>query len=143
MAGDEAEAVGQEAHPITADVTARWAQRAVSLALVLAFVLPACGTRGDGRECTAAGTAEVCLSRGSTPQLTATGLEPGSQIIVAETKGDGSPPPQIPPATAGPDGTFPSDGGALRFSGGTDPLTILVTVTPRSGKPTTVTFQRK
>lgn len=120
----------------------RQRRRATSIGLALAVVLPACGAGGKGAECMPAGTAEVCLTRGSPPELTAKGLEPGSRVIAAETKGDGKAPPQIPPGTAGPDGTFPADGGTITFVGGPGPLTILVTVTPRGARPTTVTFQR-
>ena len=114
-----------------------------AVALTVALLLPACGKDGGGGgECLPAGAAEVCLSSGSPPELTATGLQPGSPVIAAETKGDGKAPPQIPPAQAGPDGTFPSEGGNLTLVGGEGPLTIYVTVTPRGGKPTTVTFLR-
>jgi hypothetical protein len=120
--------------------------QATVLAIALAILLPACGKDGGGGggECKPAGApggAEVCLSRGSPPQITATGLQPGSQVIAAEIKGDKAP-PQLPPAQAGPDGTFPSEAGSITLQGGDGPLTILVTVTPRGAKPATVTFQR-
>lgn len=110
----------------------------------LLLVVASCGkVGGGGPECMPAGTAEVCLSRGSNPQLSAKGLEPGSQVIALETREDGSRPgEQVPPGIAGPDGTFPSDGSSLSLVSSSGPLTVLVTVRPRGGKPTTVTFRR-
>ena len=112
--------------------------------VALLLGLPACGSvgGGGGPECLPAGTAEVCLSKGSTPEITAKGLEPGSQVIALETREGGGAPGQPPPATAGQDGSFPADGGTLTLAEGKGPLTLLVTVRPRGGKPTTVTFRR-
>lgn len=86
----------------------------------------------------------MCLSKGSNPEVTATGLEPGSPVIALESRKEGAPPPEaIVPVNAGPDGTFPPEGASLRFTGGgSEALTVLITVTPRGGKPITVTFQR-
>lgn len=113
--------------------------------LVLSVILSACGARGGGgNECKPAGQAEVCLSKGSNPEVTATELEPGSPVIALESRKEGAPPPEaIVPVNVGPDGSFPPEGASLRFAGGgSEALTVLITVTPRGGKPVTVTFQR-
>lgn len=86
----------------------------------------------------------MCLSKGSNPEVTAKGLQPGSPVIALESRREGGPPPEaIVPVNAGPDGSFPPEGASLRFAGGgSEALTVLITVTPSGGKPITVTFQR-
>lgn len=115
----------------------------VCAVLLVCVSMGAC-TGGSSSDCRGAGVARVCLSRRSPARLTATGLEPGSPVATAieGPKVDGGPAPR--PLAAGADGHFPPAGvsSGLVFPVGSGPVTVTVTVTPKAGAPTTVTFHR-
>ncbi len=112
-------------------------------ALIALSSIGACHS-GASRDCQTAGSATVCLDRGTPARLTATGLEPGSSVVTAleGSTVDVGPPPR--PMAAGFDGRFPPPGVStgLVIPRGSGPLKVMVTVSPRAGAPTKITFQR-
>lgn len=112
---------------------------------------PGAGSPAGG-DCTSAGSANICLLQGSNPHVAATGLEPGSPVVVTlagpavgvagSYEGGGVAPGTPDPLVAGPDGHLPLPGAV---SGIVIPAgfgQVTVTVTPRGGTPTTATFRR-
>lgn len=110
-------------------------------ATLVALLLGGCGS-GASADCEKAAGASVCLSRGSSIRLTATGLEPGSPVAYSIEPGGSSSEKSQPPLVAGPDGHFPAAGAVMGLVGVDRPMTMTVVVTPRSGAPTTVTLRR-
>lgn len=102
----------------------------------------ACGSATQ--DCSVTGVARVCLSRSASARLSATGLEPGSPVIQALEGPSVDPGPPPPALSAGPDGRFPpphTTSGVV-IPAGRGPVTLRVTVTPRGGSATVVTFHR-
>ncbi len=106
------------------------------------FIADNCGS-GAGPDCIAAAGASICLPRGS-GALTASGLEPGSPVVMTLVGPNVDAGHALPPMVAGPDGRFPSQGvsAGLIVPPGSGAVTETVTVTPRGGTPTMVTFRR-